>query len=105
MSTELLDLPKLNKGDLVRLVSPASYPDQTSINEYVGVLESWGLRCDMGEHVLSKHGYMAGADADRLNDLNNAFRDSQVRAIITTRGGAGAYRIADDRAYWMAWPV
>ena len=39
---------------------------------------------------------MAGSDTDRLNDLNNAFRDPKVRAILTTRGGAGAYRIADD---------
>ncbi len=39
---------------------------------------------------------MAGADADRLDDLNDAFRDPEVRAIVATRGGAGAYRIADQ---------
>ncbi len=39
---------------------------------------------------------MAGSDADRLDDLNQAFRDPDVRAIIATRGGAGAYRIADQ---------
>ncbi len=39
---------------------------------------------------------MAGTDQSRLHDLNEAFRDPAVRAIITTRGGAGAYRIADD---------
>lgn len=39
---------------------------------------------------------MAGHDQDRLADLNDAFRDPGVRAVITTRGGAGAYRIADD---------
>jgi muramoyltetrapeptide carboxypeptidase len=38
---------------------------------------------------------MAGHDDDRLNDINDAFRDPGVRAVITTRGGAGAYRIAD----------
>jgi muramoyltetrapeptide carboxypeptidase len=39
---------------------------------------------------------MAGRDSGRLADLNEAFRDPVVRAVITTRGGAGAYRIADD---------
>ena len=39
---------------------------------------------------------MAGSDADRLGDLNEAFRDPEVRAIVATRGGAGAYRIADQ---------
>ena len=37
---------------------------------------------------------MAGSDADRAADLNDAFRDPGVRAIVTTRGGAGACRIA-----------
>ena len=63
--------------------------------ESVEVLESWGLRVDVGRHVLDEWGYMAGRDEDRLADLNDAFRDPTVRAIIATRGGAGAYRIAD----------
>lgn len=44
--------------------------------------------------MLDQHGYMAGSDADRLDDLNRAIRDPRVRAIVATRGGAGAYRIA-----------
>lgn len=96
MKANILRSPKLQEGDLVRLVSPASYPDQAAINEYIKTLEGWGLRCDTGHHVLDKYGYMAGSDANRLDDLNKAFRDPQVRAIIATRGGAGAYRIADD---------
>ena len=96
MKTDLLLAPKLRTGDLVRLVSPASYPDQPHIDNYIETLESWGLRCDVGDSVLGKYGYMAGTDAERLNDLNKAFRDPEVRAIIATRGGAGAYRISDD---------
>ncbi len=96
MTTNLLLAPKLQPGDLVRLVSPASYPDQPHIDNYIETLESWGLRCDVGDSVLGKHGYMAGTDAERLDDLNKAFRDPEVRAVIATRGGAGAYRIADD---------
>lgn len=96
MDTVLLRSPKLQPGDLVRLVSPASYPPESDIGINIKVLESWGLRCDTGQHVLDKWGYMVGCDADRLDDLNSAFRDPEVRAILTTRGGAGAYRIADD---------
>ncbi len=39
--------------------------------------------------------YLAGADEDRLADLNQAIRDPGIRAIVATRGGKGAYRIAD----------
>lgn len=96
MNTDLVRSSRLQKGDLVRLVSPASYPPESDIEVNIKILEDWGLRCDAGRHVLDKYGYMAGSDADRLADLNDAFRDPEVRAILTTRGGAGAYRIADD---------
>ena len=59
------------------------------------ILRSWGLRPELGAHVLDQWGYMAGGDEDRLADLNEAVRDPGVRAIVTTRGGAGAHRIAD----------
>ncbi|MFJ9901372.1 LD-carboxypeptidase [Streptomyces sp. NPDC101152] len=41
-------------------------------------------------------GYMAGRDEDRLSDLNEAFRDPSVRAVIAAMGGKGTYRIVDD---------
>lgn len=61
----------------------------------MAILGRWGLVGEVGTHALDKHGYMAGSDEDRLSDLNEAFRDPGVRAIVTTTGGAGAYRIAD----------
>jgi len=85
----------LSPGDCVRLVSPASRPDRAWLTESVEVLEGWGLRVEVGRHASDEWGYMAGRDADRLADLNDAFRDPSVRAVITTRGGAGSYRIAD----------
>ena len=96
MKDDLLRSPKLQEGDLVRLVSPASSPPNSDISASANLLDSWGLRCDTGNHVLDECGYMAGSDIDRLEDLNSAFRDPEVRAVITTTGGAGAYRIADD---------
>jgi muramoyltetrapeptide carboxypeptidase len=50
---------------------------------------------EYGHHTFDKHGhFLAGRDEDRLADLNEALRDPGVRAIFTTRGGKGAYRIA-----------
>ena len=50
----------------------------------------------MSHRTRSQWGYMAGHDEQRLHDLNVAYRDPAVRAIIATRGGAGAYRLLDD---------
>lgn len=85
----------LHPGDRVRLVSPASYPDADWLDESRHILESWGLVVDVADHALDEWGYMAGRDHERAADLNDAFLDPTVRAIVTTRGGAGAYRIAD----------
>ena len=76
-------------------MSPASCPDPTEVERLVTLIEGWGLSCDVAPHALDRFGYMAGTDEDRLADLNEAFRDPAVRAVVTTRGGAGAYRIAD----------
>lgn len=88
--------PVLRPGDRVRLVSPGSFPTRAWVEESVGILASWGLVPEIGEHALDEWGYQAGREADRVADLDAAFRDPGVRAIVTTRGGAGAYRIAED---------
>jgi muramoyltetrapeptide carboxypeptidase len=80
----------------VRLVSPASTPDEQAVARSVALLEGLGLRAELGRHVFDRLGYLAGSDADRLADLDDALRDPGVRAVIATRGGKGAYRIAGD---------
>ncbi|WP_345494297.1 S66 peptidase family protein [Nocardia callitridis] len=98
--SEWLPWPRLQPGDRVRLVSPASFPDDIEGIDYlVRLLNGWGMVVDVGEHAMDRRGYMAGADEDRLADLNAAYNDPGVRAIVTTRGGAGAYRILDGLDY------
>jgi muramoyltetrapeptide carboxypeptidase len=91
----VLKAPRLKQGDRVSVVSPSSTPDRKSVEYGVKLLESWGLRVELGPHVFDQYGhYLSGRDRDRLADLNSALRDPGVRAIFTTRGGKGAYRIA-----------
>jgi muramoyltetrapeptide carboxypeptidase len=79
----------------VRFVSPASPPDRDEVERGARIVESWGLRVELGRHIFERHGhYLAGRDEERLADLNDALRDPGVRAIFTTRGGKGSYRIA-----------
>ena len=40
-----------------------------------------------------RHGYLAGTDDERVNDLNAALRDPAVDAIWCIRGGYGTIRI------------
>jgi muramoyltetrapeptide carboxypeptidase len=92
-----LRLPaKLERGDTICLVSPASTPLRSEV-EATGrwLHEHLGLEVRIGDHAFDELGYLAGRDEDRLADLNAALRDPEVKAVFATRGGKGAYRIAD----------
>jgi len=85
----------LRPGDRVRFVSPASTPDGEKVAHGVRILENWGLKVEIGAHVFDRRGhFLAGSDEDRLSDINDALRDAGVRAIFSTTGGKGSYRIA-----------
>jgi muramoyltetrapeptide carboxypeptidase len=86
---------RLRPGDRVRFVSPASPPEREKVARGVEILTGWGLAVEIGVHVFDTLGhYLAGRDEDRLADMNDALRDPGVRAIFSTSGGKGAYRIA-----------
>lgn len=90
---------KLKPGDRVRFVSPASPVPRGGLDSGTKVLEELGLKVEYGAHVYDTNDtldYLAGKDADRLADINDALRDPDIKAIIATRGGKGTYRIAGD---------
>jgi muramoyltetrapeptide carboxypeptidase len=91
----VLTAPRLRRGDRVKFVSPASPPDRDKVANGARILESWGLTVEIGAHVFDRWGhFLAGSDEDRLADINEALRDPGVRAVFSTTGGKGAYRIA-----------
>lgn len=87
--------PRLQPGDRVKFVSPASTPSPEGVEKCVAILEGWGLCVELGRHIYDQHGYLAGTDTDRAADINEALEDQNIRAIFSTTGGKGAYRIAD----------
>src|SRR6478752_8942050 len=86
--------PRLSIGDRVRLILPASFPTAEWVEETRHILEDWGLVVDVGRHAMDQWGFMAGRDQDRLDDLNEAFRDRGVRAVMCHCRWCRAYRIA-----------
>lgn len=88
-------LPRaLNPGDRVALVSPSSaHVDRLDLQLAQEVLQALGLKVHTGAHVAARHGHLAGTDAQRAADINAAFADDSIRAIIALRGGSGAARL------------
>jgi muramoyltetrapeptide carboxypeptidase len=85
----------LKRGDVVGLVSPSGPTRPDRVARGIELLESWGLRVRTGRHAFDRVGFLAGHDDDRLEDLNEALEDPEIRAVVCTRGGYGAQRIVD----------
>lgn len=90
---------KLKAGDEVRVIAPSR--SMVILGEdckkiATERLESLGLKVTFGKHVMEADpDYLcAGIDA-RVEDLNEAFRDKNVKAILTVIGGFNSNQILD----------
>ncbi|MGW8122208.1 S66 peptidase family protein [Roseivirga echinicomitans] len=87
--------PLLSQGDKIAIVAPAK-KIQSDLTFAVNTLTEWGLTPVLGEHVFEAHHYFAGTDAQRLQDLQSALDNPEIKAILIARGGYGTTRILDQ---------
>jgi muramoyltetrapeptide carboxypeptidase len=86
---------RLTAGDRVAVVAPSGTLVPERLDRGVRVLESWGLDVVVGRHVRERRRHLAGSDEQRADDLQRAWCDPAVCAVICARGGSGAARIVD----------
>jgi len=82
----------------VAVVAPSGPVPEERLQAGLDVLRGWDLDPVVAPHVLDRHGefdYLAGTDADRAADLQHAWCDPSVDAVLCARGGYGAQRMVD----------
>ncbi len=96
----ILKPDRLKSGDVIGIISPASLPDDLSvIDRGIAYLEKLGYRVEIGKNVGKQEGYLAGTDSERLADLHDMFKNKNIKAIFTLRGGYGSTRLLDKIDY------
>ena len=85
----------LKANDKVVILSPSGKIEAQLVEGLKAVLESYGLVVSVAQHTLCAKGRFAGADNERIQDLQEAINDAQVKAIFCSRGGYGLARIID----------
>ena len=91
---------KLQMGDLIGLISPASAPfDFKLVKNGEKYFEELGYRTILGNNVGKIRGYLAGTDEERIRDIHQMFDNKKVKAIFCLRGGYGAFRLIDRLDY------
>ncbi|MFJ1968522.1 LD-carboxypeptidase [Streptomyces sp. NPDC087903] len=95
---QLLRPPRLAPGARVAVVATSGPVPEERLQAGLDVLRGWDLDPVVGSHVLDRHGalgYLAGSDADRAADLQRAWCDPSVDAVLCARGGYGMQRMVD----------
>ncbi|NOY76772.1 MAG: LD-carboxypeptidase [Calditrichaeota bacterium] len=91
--TEPIYPPALREGDTIGIISPASPMIRERLEKGVAYLKDRGFSVVLGRHVYDQHGYLAGTDEARLEDIHAMFANPEVKAIISSRGGYGTPRL------------
>jgi muramoyltetrapeptide carboxypeptidase len=87
----------LERGDVVRVIAPASPFDPEMLAQGVVVLrDRMGLEPRHRADLFMRRRYLAGDDARRLDEWREAVADDEARAIFCARGGYGSMRILRD---------
>ncbi|WP_329379288.1 S66 peptidase family protein [Streptomyces sp. NBC_01716] len=94
----LVRAPRLRPGAKVAVVAPSGPVPADRLEAGLDILRGWGLDPVVAPHVLDLHAeldYLAGSDEARARDLQDAWCDPTVSAVLCARGGYGAQRMAD----------
>ena len=95
---ELVRPSRLAAGARVAVVATSGPVPEERVQAGLDVLRGWDLDPVVAPHVLDRHGefgYLAGSDADRAADLQAAWCDPSVDAVLCARGGYGVQRMVD----------
>lgn len=87
-------LPRpLQPGDTIALVTPARFTDSIAVEHACQAIFAAGFEPFLAPDLLARDGQFGGTDAQRAQQLNQAFRSPDVRAVWAMRGGYGCARI------------
>jgi muramoyltetrapeptide carboxypeptidase len=84
---------RLKQGDTLGVIAPSSALPPHVFEKAIKNLEGLGFKLKMGKHCQKSNGYLAGTDAERLEDFHWAFSDPEVDGVWCLRGGYGATRL------------
>lgn len=90
-------LPKrLSKGDLIAVTAPGgAIWNPNDVLKFETLLKTMGYSVILGETLKKRHGYLAGRDDERVDELHRFFANPEIKGIICMRGGWGCARLLD----------
>ena len=95
--------PKLKRGDEVRVVAPARsisiVPKHVRDLAKERLEKELGLTVTFGKHIEEQDEFDSSSIESRLEDLHDAFRDKNVKVILSAEGGFNSNQLLDYLDY------
>jgi muramoyltetrapeptide carboxypeptidase len=85
----------LRAGARIEIVAPSGPVLPAKLDRGAAALRARGYTVSVGQHAVQRNRYLAGTDAQRADDLQRAWLDDDVDAVLCARGGYGALRTVD----------
>lgn len=96
----LLKPRAITRNPHIAVLAISSPSESERIEEAKRHLESRGARVTIAGNIAHSHrGYLAGTDAERVEELNHCLNSDEYDAFFFARGGYGAMRILDGIDY------
>ena len=95
----LIKPAKLKKGDTIAIIAPAGDVDNNKIIKAKEYFINKSYKVQLAKHLNCTERYFSAKDDERLEDLENAFLDKNIDAIICARGGYGSIRLINKIDY------
>jgi muramoyltetrapeptide carboxypeptidase len=94
--------PSLQPGARIGLIAPSSpVYEEENRQKAIRLLEEMGFTVIAGQSCYEQRGYLSGSDSLRAYDVNSAFANPDIDAIVCLRGGYGAARLLPMLDYDM----
>ena len=90
---------EIKRDSTLGIISPAWIPNSKKLKSGIRYLESMGFNIRCGQHLTRRHGYFAGTDEQRVDDLHTMYADKEVDIIMCSRGGWGGLRMINGIDY------
>lgn len=87
---DLIIPQKIKKGDIIGFISPSAGLAPFAmhrIERAIKLLEEFGYKVKVGKNALKNNGYVSASVQDRVEDIHEMFRDSEVKMIMAIIGG------------------
>lgn len=95
---------KLKKGDTIGVIAPSKYiekDDLEYINASIALMEASGFKVKFGKYVFEDTLGYGTSPEKRAADINWAFKDDEVKAIMCVKGGEDSNTTLDYIDYEM----